>query len=133
LGWLSSDILTDVRLLFHELPRNGSSKKALSMKDLLQSDYCAQMLRILADRERLLIIQSLREGEKTVGEIGANVKEPMGNVSHHLKVLREAGIVESEREGKFVRYRLVDDLIVPSKSGNVDFIDIGCCRLEIPK
>ena len=103
------------------------------MKDLLQSDYCAGMLRILADPERLLIIQSLREGPKTVGEIGANTKEAMGNVSHHLKVLREAGIVECKREGRFVRYRLTAGMIVPSKSGQVDFLDIGCCRLEIPK
>jgi ArsR family transcriptional regulator, nickel/cobalt-responsive transcriptional repressor len=103
------------------------------MKDLLQSDYCAGMLRILADPERLLIIQSLREGAKTVSQIGANTKETMGNVSHHLKVLREAGLVECEREGRFVRYRLAEGVIVPSKSGRVDFIDIGCCRLEIPK
>lgn len=103
------------------------------MKDLLQSDYCAGMLRILADPERLLIIQSLREGAKTVSQIGANTKETMGNVSHHLKVLREAGFVESERDGRFVRYRFAGGVIVPAKSGQVDFIDIGCCRLEIPK
>ena len=57
----------------------------------------------------------------------------MGNVSHHLKVLREAGLVECEREGRFVRYRMSEGVIVPSKSGQVDFVDIGCCRLEIPK
>lgn len=103
------------------------------MKDLLKSDYCAEMLRILADPERLLIIQCLRDGAKTVTEISAGTKEKIGNVSHHLKVLREAKIVEAEREGRFVRYRLVPDVLAPSTAGDADYLDIGCCRLEIPK
>ena len=49
----------------------AAGQKVLSMKDLLQSDYCAGMLRVLADPERLLIIQSLREAPKTVSQIGA--------------------------------------------------------------
>jgi DNA-binding transcriptional ArsR family regulator len=103
------------------------------MKDLMQSDYCAQMLRLLADPERLLIIQALREGPKNVGEIGASTEQKIANVSHHLKVLREGGLVESQREGRFVRYRLSPAAYVPSNSGSVDHLDIGCCRIELPK
>src|SRR5262245_54844946 len=103
------------------------------MKDLLQSDYCAQMLRLLAEPDRLLIIQSLREGPKNVGDIAATTKQKMANVSHHLKVLREGGVVESEREGRYVRYRLSPSAYIESSSGAVDHLDIGCCRLEIPK
>jgi DNA-binding transcriptional ArsR family regulator len=103
------------------------------MKDLLQSDHCAQMLRRLADPDRLLIIQALRDGPKTVGEIGASTDQKIANVSHHLKVLREGGLVESERDGRFVRYRLSPTAYFASKSGPVDHLDIGCCRIEIPK
>src|SRR5262245_15877187 len=103
------------------------------MKDLLQSDYCAQMLRLLAEPDRLLIIQSLREGPKNVGDIAAATKQKIANVSHHLKVLREGGMVESEREGRFMLYRLSSVAYVQSPSGAVDHLDIGCCRLEIPK
>jgi len=103
------------------------------MKDILQSDYCAQMLRVLADPERLLIIQALRDGPKNVSQIGKSTKEAIGNVSHHLKVLREAGLVESHREGRYVRYRLAAGAYIPSESGHVDYIDIGCCRLELPR
>jgi DNA-binding transcriptional ArsR family regulator len=103
------------------------------MLDILQSDYCAQMLRLLGDPERLLIIQALREDPKNVGDLAAATKQKIANVSHHLKVLREARIVEAERDGRFVRYRLAPDLLVPSKTGAVEFLDIGCCRLEIPK
>ena len=102
------------------------------MKDLRQSDYCAQMLRLLADPDRLLIIQALREGPKNVGEISASTEQKIANVSHHLKVLREGGLVSSQREGRYVRYSLSPGTYVPSKSGPVDHIDIGCCRIEIP-
>jgi DNA-binding transcriptional ArsR family regulator len=110
-----------------------SIRKDRHMKDILQSDHCAQMLRLLGDSERLLIIQVLREGPKNVTEIGVSTSQKIANVSHHLKVLREGGIVESRREGRFVRYRLSPTAYVPSKTGPVDHLDIGCCRLEIPK
>lgn len=111
----------------------AGDRKVSSMKDILQSDYCSQMLRLLGDSERLLIIQALRDGPKNVSEIGASTQQKIANVSHHLKVLREGGLVESKREGRFVRYRLRPDTYIPSKSGPVDHLDIGCCRLEIPK
>ena len=103
------------------------------MLDILQSDHCAQMLRLLGDPERLLIIQALREGPKNVGDIAATTKQKVANVSHHLKLLREGGLVESEREGRYVRYRLSPSAYIQSPSGPVDHLDIGCCRLEIPK
>ena len=114
-------------------PRATSRIAMQPIKDILQSDYCAQMLRLLGDPERLLIIQALREGPKNVSEIGASTDQKIANVSHHLKVLREGGLVESRREGRFVRYRLSPKTYIPTKSGPVEYLDIGCCRLEIPK
>jgi len=111
------------------MPRNGT----LPIVDVLQSDYCAQMLKLLGDPERLLIIQSLRGGPKNVGDIAASTKQKVANVSHHLKVLREGGLVESEREGRYVNYSLAAGAYVQSDSGSVDHLDMGCCRLEIPK
>jgi ArsR family transcriptional regulator len=105
----------------------------LPIVDVLQSDYCAQMLRLIGDPDRLLIIQSLRGGPRNVSEITASTKLKLANVSHHLKVLREGGLVESKREGRFVRYSLAPEAYVKSDQGTVDHLDIGCCRLEIPK
>jgi DNA-binding transcriptional ArsR family regulator len=102
------------------------------MKDLLQSDYCAQKLRLLADPERLLIVQALRSGRKNVGEIADATHQRIANVSHHLKVLREGGILESKREGRYVHYQLAPDVYAPAKSGSVEFLDLGCCRIEFP-
>ena len=103
------------------------------MLDILQSEHCAQMLKLLADPERLLIIQALREGPKNVGEIAEFTDQKLANVSHHLKALREGGLVESKRDGRFIMYRLLPGTYVESSSGKVDHLDIGCCRLEIPK
>jgi DNA-binding transcriptional ArsR family regulator len=103
------------------------------MFDVLKSDQCAQKLRLLADPERLLIIQVLRDGPRNVSEIADRTGQKLANVSHHLKTLREGGIVESRREGKFIHYRLIPGAYVEQASGTVDHLDIGCCRLEIPK
>lgn len=111
------------------MPRNTT----LPIVDVLQSDYCAQMLKLLGDPERLLIIQSLRSGPKNVGDIAASTKQKLANVSHHLKVLREGGMVESQREGRFVKYCLAPGAYIQSETGAVDHLDMGCCRLEIPK
>jgi len=75
----------------------------------------------------------LREGPKNVSEIGASIREKIGNVSHHLKVLRKSGLVEAQREGRYVRYQLAPGAYIPSKTGSVDDLDIGCCRIELPK
>jgi DNA-binding transcriptional ArsR family regulator len=103
------------------------------MIDILKSDYCAQMLRLLGDPERLLIIQALRDGPRNVGEIAERTGQKLANVSHHLKALRERGIVESKREGRYIAYRLIPGAYVEDSSAKVDHLDIGCCRLEIPK
>jgi DNA-binding transcriptional ArsR family regulator len=103
------------------------------MLDILQSDYCAQMLRLLGDPERLLIIQVLRDGPRNVGEIAERTGQKVANVSHHLKTLREGGLVESKRDGRYITYRLLPGAYIEESSGKVDHLDIGCCRLEIPK
>jgi DNA-binding transcriptional ArsR family regulator len=103
------------------------------MLDVLQSDYCAQKLKLLGDPERLLIIQVLRDGPRNVSEIAESTRQKVANVSHHLKALREGGLVESKRDGRFITYRLLSGTYIESASGKFDHLDIGCCRLEIPK
>lgn len=55
-------------------------------------------------------------------------------VSHHLGILKHADIVEARREGRFMIYRLRDDLLQKAGGTNAkQFLNLGCCRLEIPK
>lgn len=62
----------------------------------------------LGDANRLRIIQFIGESECTVSEIvqALNLSQPL--VSHHLRVLRENQVLDSERKGPFVIYRLRD-------------------------
>lgn len=104
------------------------------MKDNLESDKCARLLRAMADPERLKIVQCLREGPKNVSEIAEKLGAEVVNVSHHLGVLRNAGIALDEKHGRFVVYRLNPDVFQPdAKAGRPEHLDFGCCRLEIPK
>lgn len=66
----------------------------------------------LADPNRILIIYSLAEESHNVSEIAAMMDLPQPTVSRHLKILRERGIVRSERDGQTINYRLSDKRIV---------------------
>lgn len=102
--------------------------------DLLQPRSCAERLKALGDPLRLRIVSCLREGPKNVSEISAELDISIVTVSHHLGILRVAGLVESDRDGRFINYRLPSDVFQPSKKAAViEYLDLGCCRLEIPK
>jgi ArsR family transcriptional regulator len=61
----------------------------------------------LADPIRFRIVEALREGPRYVSDLVAEVGESQPNVSRHLKALRESGLVDASREGKWVRYAVV--------------------------
>jgi DNA-binding transcriptional ArsR family regulator len=103
------------------------------MKDL-QPKRCSRLLRALADPERLRIIQRLRQGPKSVGELAGLLSSHLVKVSHHLGVLRQAGLVDDARRGRFVIYQLHPDVYQPGGEGEAsDYINLGCCRLELPR
>lgn len=66
----------------------------------------AQVCRALSDPKRLLILEVLRDGPMTVGDIAIALDLSQPNVSQHLAVLRERGIVIADRDGTRVRYAL---------------------------
>ena len=100
------------------------------MRDRLQSRKCARYLKALADPDRLKIIQCLRGGPKTVTDLSNMLENDLANVSHHLGVLRHAGLVRDEKDGKFVVYSLRSEFF-PSAAGSEtgDTVDLGCCQL----
>jgi len=103
------------------------------VRDPLQSEQCAEKLRALSEPNRLRIIDCLRSGAKNVGEICDVLDAEIVTVSHHLGILKNAGIVERERQGRFVIYKLRDGIIESARRNAPDHINLGCCRLEIPK
>ncbi|MGZ6274031.1 MAG: ArsR/SmtB family transcription factor [Candidatus Limnocylindrales bacterium] len=68
----------------------------------------AEVLKTLASPRRLEIIHVLARGPLEVGRLAEVIGASQPNVSQHLSVLRAAGIVEAERDGREVRYQLTD-------------------------
>ena len=68
----------------------------------------AEVLRTLASPRRLEILHRLAEGPREVSRLADELEISQPNVSQHLAVLRSAGLVETERLGREVRYRLAD-------------------------
>ena len=68
----------------------------------------AEVLKTLASPRRLEILHRLADGPRGVGHLADELRLSQPNVSQHLAVLRAAGLVEAEREGREVRYRLSD-------------------------
>lgn len=92
-----------------------------------ESSSCASRLKVLADETRLAVVQRLFDGPKHVGEINENLHIDQSLLSHHLKVLRDAGVVVAERDGKSVLYSLAPEVEV-ARSGKA--INLGCCLLS---
>src|SRR5690242_9847202 len=91
-------------------------------------NFCARRLKALADPSRWAIIMSLLNNPKMVAELLVELKIEQTLLSHHLKILRDEGFIESVREGKNVRCRLADNVQLPGEHSG---IDLGCCRLEM--
>lgn len=66
----------------------------------------AKLFRGFADPTRLAILETLLEAERSVGEIAQATLQSTANVSAHLACLSGCGLVQAEKRGKFVYYRL---------------------------
>ncbi len=96
----------------------------------LAAGYCAKWLRILADETRLAVVQELLSGPRHVSELNARLRVEQSLLSHHLQVLRRAGMVVSQRSGKSVRYCLSSEI---QRSPAEDAIQLGCCSIRFDR
>lgn len=71
----------------------------------------------LASLPRRQILAYLSAQELTAGEIAARFEMSAPAISRHLSILEHAGLVDAERRGQFVHYRLVPDNLVDALSG----------------
>ena len=101
--------------------------------DLLTPRQCATVLKAMADETRLRLLESLLVEEKCVTELVQELKCPQPHVSHHLRILREAGLVEGLREGKLVCYRIAPGIrrALANRQGRA--LDLGCCEVRFPE
>lgn len=70
-----------------------------------------EVFKAAADPCRLRILKLLKEGELCVCEIMTALSKPQSSTSHHLSILREAGLVKERKDGKWSYYRLADGAV----------------------
>lgn len=79
-------------------------------------DHLFDIGKALSCRLRLALLHALAAGDASVGELVASTGSTQPNVSNHLAVLRDAGLVAADRNGRVMRYRLaspkVGDLVI---------------------
>jgi DNA-binding transcriptional ArsR family regulator len=72
-------------------------------------DVIARRFRVLGEPMRIKLLDRLREGEASVNELTESLATSQQNVSKHLAVLAEVGILGRRKEGTHVRYRIIDE------------------------
>lgn len=72
-------------------------------------ELIAQRFRVLGEPSRIRLLDRLRDGEQTVNELAARLDAGQQNVSKHLTLLADAGILARRKEGNHVYYRIADD------------------------
>jgi DNA-binding transcriptional ArsR family regulator len=87
------------------------------------------MLKALADDTRWGIVKELLNGPCTVGELTQRLKVTQYNVSKHIRILREAGILGTHRQGKFVECA-VEPGFRKRLSRKQTELDLGCCKFR---
>ena len=74
-------------------------------------DQFARIGKALSNGGRLELIDLLAQGERTVAELAELTAMSVANASQHLQVLRQARLVETRKEGRYVVYRLADERV----------------------
>ncbi len=70
------------------------------------------LLKAISHPLRLKILCMLQDGELTVGDIQQAVKTTNANVSQHLSILRNQGVIDSRKEANFIYNRIADSRVV---------------------
>ena len=96
-------------------PKKQLSEAALQM--------IAERFKVLAEPMRLKILHALWDGEQTVGEIIATTGALQANVSKHLGILQQAGLVRRRKDGLNVYYQICDETIF-------DLCEVVCASLH---
>ncbi len=94
--------------------RSRTRKLCTLMKEIDEEDSTSEVdiFKAVADPSRLRILKLLREGELCVCEIMTALDRRQSTTSHHLSVLKDAGLVKERRDGKWSYYRLADGAVI---------------------
>ena len=86
--------------------------RPISILDEHTAAHVAELFRSFSDTSRVRIMSALVNGEKNVNRLAVIVGISESAVSHHMRGLRQMGLVQARREGKEVFYRVDDEHII---------------------
>ena len=93
---------------------------------------CITAMKALGEENRLRIVRLLLKGQRGVNELADTLEISQYNVSKHLRVLREAGLLEQEKMGQQRLYSLAAEFAEHLKV-NKNVLDLGCCQFDFSK
>jgi DNA-binding transcriptional ArsR family regulator len=93
---------------------------------------CIAALKALGEETRLRLLRLLSKEQLSVNEISERLKVSQYNVSKHLRVMREAGLLETKKVGKQRLYTVVRNFRSAAANYN-NVLDLGCCTFRLDK
>lgn len=98
------------------MPSSTNVKRQVhTLRQLPLSDKMVRVIAgrfaLMADPARIRLLQLLEHGEASVNDLAHWLGTAQPNVSKHLKLLRDGGIVSSRRNGRFMLYKIADPMV----------------------
>ena len=103
------------RFIFDRDQLKVRTQKLSSLVNMLDEEVLNSETRVfkaLADTNRLKILKLLKEGELCACELTIALSNSQSTVSHHLSVLKNAGLIKERKEGKWSYFRLSDGAVI---------------------
>jgi DNA-binding transcriptional ArsR family regulator len=89
------------------------------MTEFSDARKVAALLAAVAEPTRLRVLWQLAKGPQHVGALADMIDIPMVNMSHHLGVMRQAGVLDDEKDGRKVIYKLRPEVFTPGTAPDV--------------
>jgi DNA-binding transcriptional ArsR family regulator len=119
--------MTEARKTEHPLHLHRLSPRG-RLQSILPSHDCVLALRALGEDTRVRIVGLLIDEALDVGEISRRLGVSPYNVSKHLRILREAGLLQVEKHGRTRLYALPEKIRGSAERGSM--LDLGCCTFQ---
>ena len=93
---------------------------------------CIPALKALGEETRLRIMRLLFDDQLNVTQISERLHVSIYNISKHLRIMTEAGLLETEKSGKQRLYRVADGL-KHQMGRDLPVLDLGCCTFRLDR
>ena len=93
---------------------------------------CMAVLKALSEPTRMRIVRALLKGPLGVNDISERLGVSQYNTSKHLRILRESGLLETEKQGKLHLYGITAEL-ASRLASNKNVLELDCCAFRFDK